>query len=236
MDCRTFHRKLEDYLQDGLDFPARFGMERHAKQCYACEKDVTAALSLRQMARDLRRVGAPADFEASLLARIQTEKSHGHFWKLRDLWLFGFEGFSWRVASVTALVTVLLVGTVTYLHFGTRLERPPASQAMGRLTNPPAERNAGQGTTAFDLPSSERLGLPNPAASLGEASAFNIKRSGQISRDNWATPVAEPADSGYVEFLVPFSGDRQLIMQLPRTIRMRYDQPSREYFIRNVSH
>jgi hypothetical protein len=236
MDCRTFHRKLEDYLQDGLDFPARFGMERHAKQCYACEKDVTAALSLRQMARDLRRVGAPADFEASLLARIQTEKSGRRFWQLRELWLFGFEGFSWRVASVTALVTVLLVGTVTYLKFGTRLDRPTASQTMGRLTAPSPERKATQGTAAFDLPSAEGLGLFKPLASLGGASAVNIKKAGQISPDNWATPVAEPVDSGYIEFLVPFSGDRQLIMQLPRTIRMRYDQPSREYFIRNVSH
>jgi hypothetical protein len=227
---------LEDYLQDGLDFPARFGMERHAKQCYACEKDVTAALSLRQMAQDLRRVGAPADFEASLLARIQTEKPRRRFWQLRELWLFGFEGFSWRVASITALVTILLVGTVTYLNFGTRLDRPTVSQTMGRLTTLSSERNAAQGVTAFDVPSPEGLGLPKPGASLDGASAVNIKKSGQISQDNWATPVAEPADSGYIEFLVPFSGGRQLIMQLPRTIRMRYDQPSREYFIRNVSH
>ena len=236
MDCRTFHRKLEDYLQDGLDFPARFGMERHAKQCYACEKDVTAALSLRQMARDLRRIGAPADFEASLLARIQTEKSCRRFWQLRELWLFGFEGFSWRVASVTALVTVLLVGTVAYLNFGTRLDRPTASQNMGRLTTLSPERNAAQSAAVFGLPLPEGLEVSKPGAFLGGASAVNIKKSGQIGRNDWATPVAEPADSGYIEFLVPFSGDRQLIMQLPRTIRMRYDQPSREYFIRNVSH
>jgi len=36
MNCRTFHRTLEDYLEGGLDFSGRFGMERHARQCLSC--------------------------------------------------------------------------------------------------------------------------------------------------------------------------------------------------------
>ena len=40
----------------------------------------------------------------------------------------------------------------------------------------------------------------------------------------------------YSEYLVPVSGDRQIILQLPGTIRMRVVQPSRDFYIRNVSH
>jgi hypothetical protein len=229
MDCRTFHRRLEDYLEDGLDFPARFGMERHAKQCFACEKEVNAALRLRQMARDLRRVGAPADFEGSLMIRFQNEKPQRRFWKLQELWLYSFEGFSWRVAGVTALVTVLMVGTIGYLYFGTgngRLATPQV--AVGSLTNPAADKGMGARP--------EAAGLPDPAAAMSAVSALDIGRASRFSVDNWATTYAEPGDSDLVDILVPFAGDRQLIMQLPKTIRMRYAQPSREFYIRNVSH
>ena len=46
MDCRTFNKKLEDYLEGGLDFPGRFGMERHAGHCFACGKTVADAQKL----------------------------------------------------------------------------------------------------------------------------------------------------------------------------------------------
>ncbi len=229
MDCRTFHRKLEDYLEGGLDFAGRFGMERHAKQCYACEKEVDAALSLRQLARDLRKVDAPVDFEKSLLARLQDEDSHRRFWKIRDLWHYGFEGFSWRVASVTALVTVLIVGTVGYIHLGMLTSRPAGSQAAtGNAANQDIEKGAVVNQAA--------AGVPGDATALSGLSALDIGSFSRFGRDNWAIPYAEPGDSDFVDILVPGSGGQQLIMQLPKTIRMRYGQPSREYFIRKVSH
>ncbi len=229
MDCRTFHRKLEDYLEGGLDFTARFGMERHAKQCYACEKEVNAALSLRQMARELRKVDSPVDFEQSLLARIQNEESRRRFWKIRDLWLYGFEGFSWRVASVTALVTVLIVGTVGYIQFGMRADRSVGPQAaIGNVANQDIEKGADVSQAA--------AGASGDATVLSRLSAFDIGNFSRFGRDNWAIPYAEPGDSDFVDILVPGSGGPQLIMQLPKTIRMRYGQPTREYFIRNVSH
>jgi hypothetical protein len=229
MDCRTFHRKLEDYLEDGLDFPARFGMERHAKQCFACEKEVQAALRLRQMARELRRVGAPADFEGSLMIRIQNEKPQRRFWRFEELWLYSFEGFSWRVAGVTALVTFLMVGSIFYVYLGAGRGRSAATQAaVGSLTNPTADRGVNAKL--------EAAGLSNPSAALSAVSALDVARASRFGVDNWATPYAEPGDSDLVDILVPFASDRQLIMQLPKTIRMRYAQPSREFYIRNVSH
>jgi hypothetical protein len=223
MDCRTFHRKLEDYLEESLDFPARFGMERHANQCYSCQKDVNVALSLRQLARDMKRVSAAQDFEAALLVRIQKEKSQRRLFSFRDWWLFGLEGFSWRVAGATAVVTMLVVGTVGYIHFGGRTD--PASAPMASMesqTNPSPERTMD--------------GAPVSVADLMEIAGGRMGRVNRLAQDSWAVPYAEPGDSDYVEFMVPVAGDRQLILQVPRTIRMRYQQPTREYFIRNVSH
>jgi hypothetical protein len=223
MDCRTFHRKLEDYLEDSLDFPGRFGMERHAKQCYSCEKAVNGALSLRQLARDMKRVSAPQDFEAALLVRIRKEKSRRRLFLFRDWWLFGLEGFSWRVAGVTAVVTMLVVGTVGYIHFGGR-------------TDPPSAPTASVESQANPLPERTMEGAAVNIAELGGMADGRTGRVNRLGLDNWAVPYAEPGDSDFVEFLVPVAGDRQLILQVPRTIRMRYQQPTREYFIRNVSH
>ncbi|MBZ5497589.1 MAG: zf-HC2 domain-containing protein [Acidobacteriia bacterium] len=226
MDCRTFHRKLEDYLGGGLDFPARFGMERHAKQCFACEKVVTDALKLRQMAQSLRRVGAPADFEASLQARIRGASSQRRFWTLRSLWIYGLEGWSWRVASATALITVMIVVAASYVYFGGKLERLTAPQvAMGTLNTAPLEKDAGQPSSENRLISDADL-----SSSLGKIPPFDA------GRGNWAKPLAEPADSEYVDVFVPIAGDQKLVLRLPKTIRMRNEQPSGEYFIRSISY
>jgi hypothetical protein len=229
MDCRTFHRKLEDYLEGRMDFPARFGMERHARQCFACEREVSAAVRLRQMARDLHKVSAPADFEISLLARIQKENSKRRFQQVRDFLRYGFEGFSWRVAGATALVTFLAVGTLGYFYFGPGSDRAASVQA-GRTDLPGPDH----GKPAGEVPTVG--GLPGNATALRSTPALDLVNGNRFGRDNWATPYADPRDSGFVDILVPGPDGQQLIMQLPRTIRMRYGQPSREYFIRNVSH
>ena len=77
MDCRKFHGNFEDYLEGGLDFAGRFGMERHAQQCIVCGKKLAAAQRLRAMARELQRVQAPLNFESSVLNEIARIKGHG---------------------------------------------------------------------------------------------------------------------------------------------------------------
>ena len=109
MDCRNFHRNLEDYLEGGLDFPGRFGMERHAQQCISCGKTVADAQKLSQMARQLGRVGAPADFEASLLKRIQSEGVRRTAWRSWRPAVGLFE-FPVRRFAVAGGLTLLLAG------------------------------------------------------------------------------------------------------------------------------
>jgi len=232
MDCRSFHKRLEDYLEGGMDFPARFGMERHAKQCYACEKHVADALRLRQRARELARVAAPVDFESALLAKIQVEKARHRFWKLDSLLLYGFERISRRAAVATAAAAVLIAGTAITLWLGPGYFRTDPAQVTGGAQLEPGYPGEGEALQA----GAARLAPARWGDSAVMGGSVTLGASGLFSRDNWAIPYAEPGDSEYFEFLVPVSGERQLIMRLPKTIRMRYDQPSREFFIRNVSH
>ena len=108
MNCRNFHRNLEDYLDGGLDFADRFGLERHAEECFACGKTLADARALRQLAASLARVKAPTDFEARLRREIATRKTQGIFVRIRNYLAFGFE---WRrFASVAAVCAVFMLG------------------------------------------------------------------------------------------------------------------------------
>ncbi len=66
MNCRTFHRTLEDYLEGGLDFSGRFGMERHARQCLSCGKEMSDAQQLRRMVSEFSALRRP------LISRLQS--------------------------------------------------------------------------------------------------------------------------------------------------------------------
>ncbi len=230
MDCRAFHRQLEDYLEGGLDFPARFGMERHAKQCFACEKDVSEAQNLRRMARELQRVVAPANFEAQLLAKIRADKAQHRFWKLRNFFLFGLDQLRWRTIGAVAATVVVVAGAILLFHFGPWFKgsMPGQSDMIVQSSTPLVGEN--------DDRSMSGSGMLSSAAGAAATPTIMGYPSGYLGSDPWAKPYFEPGDSEYIEYLIPVSGDRQLVMRLPRIIRIRYDQPSQEYFIRNVSH
>jgi anti-sigma factor RsiW len=215
MDCRKFHRNLEDYLEGGMDFSARFAMERHAGQCYSCEKTVKNAMKLRQLARDLDRARAPIGFEQSLLARIQERKTTGFFSRIRDGGAHGSGLLSWRTVTVAALATAIVAGSITYWHFGSASRRQSAA-AIGN------EPSLGA-ITALD-------------ASISEDQILKMIQNGNEGVDQWAQPLDDPSETDFVEVQVPVSGDRHLVLRLPRTIWMRYSQPSKEYILRTISH
>lgn len=236
MDCRTFHKKLEDYLEGGLDFPGRFGMERHAQQCFLCGKVVSDAQKLSRMARGLDRVKAPADFEATLLARIQKEhlpRHSGWFWRLPIFW---GDAWSWRTVAWGALAVALLGAGIFFSTRWTNSEVNGVSFARKTAGTPAAQPNPGdtEGSAAMmeptnvaevsdSVPSAGRKALRNDAVFSTQESGLSI--------------YAEPAiGTDYEQYLVPGPDNRQIIVRLPKTIQMRYGQPSEEYYIRNVSH
>jgi hypothetical protein len=239
MNCRKFQERIEDYLQGGLDFAGRFAIERHAQQCIDCGKEMADAQKLSQMIRQLNRVKAPEDFESALLKRIgeqHIKRQRQRFWLG---WAFRFEMFSWRnAAAVAGGLLVFSVGLSLWQYLANRDRNPgsPAVIAEAQKGNIGVRGNARK-------PMETNPGVP-PGTVVPEASdgttpmeiSSRRRQSGFSSEGESPHIFAEPASSDYVEYLVPVSGDRHMIMRLPKTIRMQYAPPSDEYFIRNVSH
>jgi hypothetical protein len=222
MDCRKFRNNLEDYLQGGLDFPGRFGMERHARQCFSCGREVADAQKLGQMARKLHRITAPPDFEAAVLARIHSETRRHSGWLSG-----GFQQVSWRTLALAGSAIGLLVAGVLSAGFLTMQPTDPLPPPA--VSIPVAETHAGP-SIIDSVPSRDAPAI-EPISTVTSAPT---RRSRPLSTEA-DRPLIEAADSEFQEFLVP-AGDRQLIIRLPKAIRMQYHPPSEEYFIRNVSH
>jgi len=228
MNCRTFHRTLEDYLEGGLDFPQRFGMERHAQQCFACGQAVAEAQRLGRLAREMPRLKTPPDFEARLMARIRAEglrRPRTRFWHLRTF-LFDWptlRPYAWG-ATALALVAAGLLATAW------RLGRydAPVSGPSADLRPPMA---------GAELAGAGAMPIPESVAGLVPVRALSEAPGADAAGENVLTPVfAEPGGDDFGEYLIPGPGERELRLRLPRTLRMHYVQPSEDYYIRNVSH
>ncbi len=229
MDCRTFHKNLEDYLEGGLDFPHRFGMERHVQQCISCGKQAADAQELRQQARGLKRVTAPPDFEASVLRRIQADKTRHWFWRIRSFWIYGLEWPSWqRMAAAGASLAVLALGAFVSVRW-IRPDREP-SAALSGISRPDDSAGMRKVSGRDQVPSNDMQLMEAPEFRMvtPESMADQSSQPGFVIEGSGTAVSAE-----YVEYLVPGTGERLL---LPKTIRMRYSQPSEEHFVRNVSH
>lgn len=233
MDCRTFHRNLEDYLEDGLDFSGRFGMERHAQQCLRCGKELADAQRLKSIASGLQRVKAPANFESSLLREIASYKSHGRFWSLRTFWIYGFEWPSRRKTAFAASGLLVLSLAIFYaLH-------RPGGETVSRapIAAPVAPETGVQAVEVRQSPDREAAAILRKAPSADEAARQAGKVQPvvpQVEPEEMA--VQESPEMDYVEYMLPGPGNYAVPVRLPKKIPMRYSQMSEEYFIRNVSH
>ena len=132
MNCRNFYSNLEDYLDGGLDFAGRLGMERHAEQCFACGKELADARGLRRLAASLSSVRAPADFEARVSREIALRKSQGIFVRIRNYLAFGFE---WqRFAFAAAVCASLIFGLVSVRQVWLHTPVPAVAENSGYAT------------------------------------------------------------------------------------------------------
>jgi hypothetical protein len=245
MDCRTFHRNLEDYLEGGLDFTGRFGMERHAQQCIGCGKELAGAQRLHRMASELVRVKAPSDFEASVLNKIAERKSHRQFSGIRGLWIYGFEFPSLRkLAIASSGVIALAFGAYFILHkpapnvasFPPKPVIVPAAAPAKELEHPvnnPVKIVEAKKPAVAKAPRSaakkpEVLEVPQTAETLQPSLPLEPV-------DFRGSPSAE---TEFVEYEIPGPDNQPVVVRfpMPKKIRMRYGQASLDYFIQNVSH
>ena len=220
MDCRTFRGRLEDYLEGGLDFPGRFGMERHAQQCFSCGKMVADAQELSRKVHECKRVSAPPGFETAVMKRIQDAAAGRRFRHPFLSWDWGFARAPWRLLAAGAS-SIALLGLGIF--FTLRVAPHARPEAEGVVASPPPARPA---------PAVQSTNPPR-RADLSQQKSLEA-----MMRNVPDLPIesVESSDSEYVELLIPDAGGRMRVVRLPATIRMRYGQPSEQYFIRNVSH
>jgi len=213
MDCRNFRNDLESYLQGGLDFAGRFAIERHAEQCFVCGREKEEAEKLGRAAREIGRVSAPPDFEATLLARIHArDVAASPLARAWGFFQYRWDDLTWRRAALPAAGVAMLA--VAGVGIALLVSRTPGAGS--------STATAEAGPSGLETPAS-----PVPAAMIES-------RLPSTPALHSTDPQADNGD--YVEYTVPGPGNRQLIMRLPKTIRMRYAQQSEDYFIRNVSH
>jgi len=240
MNCKTFHRNLEDYLEGGLDFSGRFAVERHAQQCIGCGKEMSDAQRLRRMVSELQRVKAPANFETSVLSEIGTRKVQGRFSGFRGLWIYGFEWPSFRkLALASSCLAVLCFGAFYAMHKATLNQASPPPQTAGKPPAVPAEVKEAK---AAPGPKVESPGPKKQAVAETPKLAKRIQPPAVLDEelvpDQDMRDLREAQDMEYVEYAMPGADSRPVPVRLPlpKIIPVRYGQMSEEYFIRNVSH
>lgn len=232
MDCRRFQKNLEDYLEGDLDFAGRFGMERHAQQCLNCGREMNSAQKLSQMARELKRVKTPSNFEATVLQQIGEWKSNVRFSTIRRFLTYNIEWPSWRkLALATSSLALIGVVAVYFFHLAIHEQAPSSNWIADGPAPLSNQKQPG-------LDSDQVISIPPPAAATLPGTMPSTQPSSRLQVEYFADEywTAEPADSEFVEYQLPGPGNRPVVVRLPKRIRMQYRQPSEEYFIRNVSH
>jgi hypothetical protein len=233
MDCRTFHKNLEDYLEDSLDFAGRFGMERHAQQCIGCGKDMADAQRIRGMVSELERVKAPESFEASIINEIAKRKLNARTAGIRRFWIYGHEGPPWRkLALASSSLAILAVGVFVFFNLNAARQNSTSPIAMEKPEKPYVNVDLTPDTSRSE-----------PAPSMEKSRSGEIPEVAETAKEPRVTerkfvPEWGAAEAEYVEQLIEGVDGRPVTITLPmpRKIYLQYNQMPEEYFIQNISH
>lgn len=227
MNCRTFQKNLEDYLENSLDFAGRFGMERHARQCARCGREMTEAQRLSRLVRGLDKVKAPPNFESTVLNEIGAHKLHSRFPMLRSYLVYGFDMLSGRqYALAVSVVLIFGLGFLYWQGLETRNQSRPAESTDAGKANRPDIDGIGEIRTPF----AADTWVPAENTVLSADNIFDNAPEEGLFVDYHAD------ESDYRDYRAIDSDNLPMIVPLPDRIHMRVTPPPEEYFIRNVSH
>jgi hypothetical protein len=231
MNCSAFHKNLEDYLQGGLDFGGRFGMERHAQQCFSCGKELGDAQNLRRMVAGLTCVKAPADFEAGVREAIARRRTQGLFHRFRNYWNYSLEWPSrQRMAWAASTLAILGFGLFFAMHKDTMRPTPPMAaiehQSMPMPASIPAkiEPKKAPKVSTVQMPAMAKIQRPLQEEIETEPAMPEIFQDQEYPRVQ------------SVDYLLVGPDNQPRPERLPNRLYMQYGPPSTEHFIRNVSH
>src|SRR5215216_893690 len=87
-DCKVYRREVEEAADGGV---MSTGARLHVSSCHACGVELRERERLRALVGGLGKVGAPADFEFRLRARMAAAKAGGARARFSGTrWLYGF--------------------------------------------------------------------------------------------------------------------------------------------------
>jgi len=251
MDCRKFRKNLENYLEDGLDFAGRFGMERHAQQCIRCGKDMADAQRIRRIVSEMVRVKAPENFEASVIGEIAKRRMKVRTAGIRRFWDYGHEGPLWRkLALASSSLAVLAIGFFALSHLTGSSQDPASTVATEESGNSYADMDAIQSPAAKAVipPIFEQAGSGDAPAFFeappaADSSATEVLEVAASAKEPEAikpklVPDWDATEVDLIEHLMTGADGRPVKMQIPmpRTIYMQFNQTSEDYYIQNISH
>lgn len=224
MNCQIFHRQLEDYLQNGLDFAGRFAMERHADHCVHCSRRLSGARKLSLVARELHRVKAPPGFESSVMNEIAARKLRRRSKAFGWLPGFGLGSPLWhRFALATSCLIILGFGLLYIYGPEEMLSLQAGPSERGMRVNPSDTE-----TAAVNHPNASRTTSLGYWANMPEV-VVDESEEGLSMR-------FQANESDYGEYTALGPDNVPMIIPLPNTIRMQVGPPSEEFFLTNVSH
>ena len=130
-ECKVYRREIEETADSGC---VSAGARAHAALCRACGAELRERESLRALVGGLEKVGAPADFEFRLRARMAGAKAAEN----RD----GFSGTRWLYgfAPVAVAACFVVVSATLYFRQATRTTQtdPPDVSTMPAQNVEPA--------------------------------------------------------------------------------------------------
>lgn len=116
MECKQIQNKLNDYLDAALPPTEQEQIQKHVKQCPACDKELRMLKLILQETATLEKLEAPESIWQGIEAELDEKRSWAaglsQLWHSIGQWLGGTLAIPspvWRVAGVAA---VLVIGIV----------------------------------------------------------------------------------------------------------------------------
>jgi len=231
---------LEDYLEDGLDFAGRFGMERHSQQCIGCGKDMADAQRIRGMVSDLERVKAPESFEASVINEIGKRRLNARDTGIRRFWLYGHEGPLWRkLALASSSLAILAMGVFVFFYLTVPRQDVTSPLVMEETEKSYIDADAMRNSDARAAAplTMEPISSEKVSENVGISEVAEAPKE-LIVPERESVPDWDAAEAEYMEHLIMEVDGRPMPIQLPLPgkIHVQYRQMPEEYFIQNISH
>lgn len=208
MNCSEFSRLLEERPPELKGEAAR-----HAAVCRRCHKMAADWAKLSLLIAGLEPARAPEDFEQRLLDAIRGRALPGEAQATASRFTLAR---AWRsIPHPGSIAAGLALGILIALGLLLFRSSPLPTPAPDRQS---AER--GGPVTVESNPATIEPGVPVEAASAS----------------NQARPSGRQEQRDYVEVMLKGTGGNQVIVRLPRTIRINAASESEEHYLSYVSH